>query len=91
LASDDVVALAVGLADAVADGLADAAAGLAVSEDAALGGGTTTAVCVGVDDATLTASGVERRPAMASPIASTTTSANGRRVSAVETRRMTRR
>jgi hypothetical protein len=80
LASDDVVALAVGLAlglaDAFADGLADAAAGLAVSDDAAVAvGDGTTATGVGVDDATLTASGVERRPAIARPTARITTTA----------------
>jgi hypothetical protein len=91
LASDETAALADGLADALAAGLEDSAGGLAVSEDAALGVGDTTAACVGVDDATFTASGVERRPAIARPIASTTTSAKGRSVRAVETRRMTRR
>jgi hypothetical protein len=89
LASDETVVLADGIADAAVDGLAEAAAGLAVSAEVALGVGTTTAV--GVDDATLTPSGVDRRPAIARPIASTTTSANGRSVRAVETRRMTRR
>jgi hypothetical protein len=91
LASDDVVELAVGLAVAGADGVGDVAAGDAVSDDAAPGVGNATVVCIGVDDATLTPSGVERRPAIARPLASTTTSANGRSVRAVETRRMTRR
>jgi hypothetical protein len=92
LASDETTALADGLATAVADGLDDAVAGDAVSDDAALGvGKTATVCCAGVEDAALTGSGVERRPAMARPIASTTTSANGRSVRAVETRRMTRR
>jgi hypothetical protein len=87
-----VVGLAVTLAVAVAVGLGDAAATLALGDGATLVvGAATVAVWVGVGDPALTASCVERRPAIASPTASTATSANGDSAKAVRTRRMARR
>ncbi len=90
-ASEVAVALGVGATDGLADGLADTAAGLAVGVAVSLAGGTAATVGVGVNDATLTESCVDRRPAIARPTASTTTSAKGKRVTAVAMRRMTRR
>ena len=85
---DDGVALGVGVGD---DGVALALGDGALGDGAELVGATSTAVCVGVGDPALTASCVERRPAIASEAASTATNTNGKSVKAVRTRRMARR
>jgi hypothetical protein len=86
-ARGDTAGLAVGLA-VVLDG---GAVRLGVGEGATLVVDCATADGVGVAVPTVTESCVERRPAIARPTARVTTSAYGRKVRALDTRRMKRR